>query len=141
MIRVIQNLFEKNQRKKNLLAFLNEMERNLELFYVIDQRQFVTQGFSMDSWNLVKDSDMVKKHESIKIYGRSLESFNKHFKEFKEYEQWYASDMTNKTPENAKKLHAMKHDMDQKIKGLEPIIILAGQELEKEMLRLGLLSK
>jgi len=37
-------------------------------------------------------------------------------------------------------LHALKDELDGKIMGLEAVIILAGQDLEREMLQLGLLK-
>ena len=41
------SIFKKNskdeQLRKNLFDFLAEMEKNLEFFYVMDQRQFITQ--------------------------------------------------------------------------------------------------
>ena len=126
--------------KKDLLAFLAEMEKNLELFYVMDQRQFILGGFSTDAWGPVRDTDIVRKHEPIRLYNSAVEEFNRLFKEHKEYETWYASDMNNKTQDNAKKLHGMKQDLDRRLKGMEAVIILAGQALEKEMLAMGLLK-
>jgi len=34
----------------------------------------------------------------------------------------------------------MKHELDLKLKGMEAVIILAGQDLEREMVQLGLLK-
>lgn len=134
-----QDSKEQKLRKK-LFDFLAQMEKNLELFYVMDQRQFILNGFLVDLWPSVKDLDIIKKHESIAFYAKSLEDFNHSFKAHKEYEAWYVGDLKNKNPENAKKLHAMKHELDIKLKNLEAVIILAGQDLEKEMLKLGLLK-
>lgn len=140
MIPLISKFQQEQQMKKNLLAFLEEMEKNLETFYVMDQRQFITQGFSLRAWATVKENPQIKKHESIVVCQKELESFNLLFKEHKEYEIWYTSDINHKTPENAKKLHGMKHDLDKKLKAMEALIIPAGQALEKEMLDLGLLK-
>jgi hypothetical protein len=138
------SIFNKNskegQLKKNLLDFLGEMEKNLELFYVMDQRQFITSGYLTDIWPLVKDLDMIKNHETIVKYAQATESFNLSLKAYKEYENWYTGDSNNKTPENSRKLHALKHDLDEKLKGMEAVIIPAGQDLEREMLKLGLLK-
>jgi hypothetical protein len=128
------------QTKKQLFALLAEMEKNLEYFYVMDQRQFITHGFLIEVWPQVKDMEFVKKHASIIKYGQAMEDFNHALKAQKEYEAWYTSDIKNKTPENAKKLHAMKHELDARVKTLEAIIIPAGQDLEREMLQLGLLK-
>jgi len=126
--------------KKNLLDFLAEMEKNLETFYVMDQRQFITYGFSMDKWPLVKDLDIIKKHGTIARYAKAIEEFNASLKAFKEYESWYTGDLKNKTPEGSRKLHAMKHELDERIRAMEALIIPAGQDLEREMLQLGLLK-
>ncbi len=128
------------QVRKNLFDFLAEMETNLEFFYVMDQRQFITHGFVIDVWPLVKDLDIIKGHETIEKYAKSIGDFNRSLKEHKEYEAWYISDGKNKTPENARKLHALKNGLDVSLRSLEAVIILAGQDLEREMVKLGLLK-
>ena len=138
------SIFRKNsadgQLRKDLFDFLAEMERNLELFFVMDQRQFITSGFLTDVWPRVKDVDIIKRHESIVVYARATEDFNNALKAHKEYEAWYTGDIKNKTPEGARKLHALKAELDLKLKGFEALIIPAGQDLEREMLKLGLLK-
>ena len=140
MFALFKQLAQKHQQKKNLTVFLAEMEKNLETFYVMDQRQFITQGFLLKSWEAVKNEPLVTKHESILVCIRAFEDFNRLFKGLKEFESWYTSDMQRKTPENARKLHSMKHELDKKLKAMEAIIIPAGQALEREMLQLGLLK-
>ena len=98
---------KEGQLKKDLFDFLAEMEKNMESFYVMDQRQFITHGFLMDVWPVVKDIDIIKRHDSIISYAKSIEDFNHSFKAHKEYEVWYSADLKNKTPESAKKLHAL----------------------------------
>jgi len=128
------------QMKKDLLVFLAEMEKNLEFYYVMDQRQFITHGFLTDFWPKVRDFESIKKYQSILTYGKAIEDFNNAYKTYKDFETWYTSDVNNKTPENSKKLHALKHGLDHKVQEMESIIILAGQDLEREMLNLGLLK-
>jgi len=129
------------QLGKDLFDFLAEMEKNLEIFFVMDQRQFITGGFLTDAWLQVKDLEILKRHETIVLYARDIETFNRSLKAYKDYEIWYTSDVNNKTPEGSRKLHALKHELDTKLKSLEAVIILAGQDLEREMLQLGLLKK
>jgi hypothetical protein len=131
---------EEEQLRQNIFAFLAEMEKNMELFYVSDQRQFITGGFVNDVWPRVCDLDMIKRHESIRVYDRAVEDFNLNFKLHKEYEAFYSGDMKNRSPENARKLHVLKDALDQKLIGMEAVIIRAGQDLEREMLQLGLLK-
>ena len=126
--------------KKDLFDFLAELEKNLELFYVMDQRQFITNGFLTDVWSRVKEMDLIKKHETVIQYARAVQNFNLGLKAHKDYEAWYVGDVNNKNPENARKLHALKNDLDLKLKDLEALIILAGQDVEREMLKLGLLK-
>lgn len=137
------SIFKKNLKdeklKKILFDFLAEMEKNLEFYYVMDQRQFITHGFLTDMWPLVQNMDIIKKHETIALYAKAMEDFNNSLKIYKEYEIWYTGDIKNKNPENARKLHALKHELDQKLKVMEALIITAGQDLEREMLKLGLL--
>jgi hypothetical protein len=141
MLDIIQSWRLKKNLKKQLLALLDEMEKNLETYFVIDQRQFITGGFAMTVWEKTKDLDVVKKHADIKRYGTVLTEFNAAFAENKAYEQWYTSNIEHKTPENAKKLHALKNALDARVKTLEAIIIPAGQALEKELLNLGFITE
>ena len=140
MFSIFKKRTEEEQLKKNLFDFLAEMEKNMELFYVMDQRQFITSGYLTEMWPRVNGIDIIKKHESIGVYARSMEDFNQALKVHKDYEVWYTGDVNNKTPENSRKLHALKHELDLKLKGMEAIIILAGQDLEREMVKLGLLK-
>jgi hypothetical protein len=140
MFSIFKNDPKDGQSGKNLFDFLAEMEKNLEFFYVMDQRQFITHGFLTDCWPRVCDMDIIKQHETIAQYARGAEDFNHSLTAYKEYEAWYTGDVKNKTPEGARKLHALKHDLDQKLKTMEALIIPAGQDLEREMVKLGLLK-
>ena len=141
MFSFFKNASKDEQLKKNLFYFLAEMEKNLEFFYVMDQRQFITHGFLMDVWPRVKEIDIIKRHESIVRYATGLEDFNGSLKAYKDYEAWYTGNVNNKNAENARKLHALKNELDRKLKYLEALIIPAGQDLEREMLQLRLLTQ
>jgi hypothetical protein len=140
MLDIFNSWRPKTTLKKNLLAFLDEMEKNLETYYVMDQRQFITVGFTMIVWEQVKNLNFIKNQESIQIYAKALLDFNNAYAEQKSYEQWYTSDLKNKSPENAKKLHALKNGLNDRVRALEVIIIPAGQALEKELLNLGFIT-
>ncbi len=127
--------------KKQLIDFLNEMDKNLELFYVMDQRQFILGGFSDQQWERVKDLGPIKSYESITLYIEAIKDFNQSWLDFKKYEQWYTGDIQHKNQDNAKKLHAMKHELDLKLKAMEAKIIPAGQDLERELLKLGFIKE
>ncbi len=135
------SIFKKKfNAERSLFDLLNEMEKNLENFYVMDQRQFITQGYLTDAWDKVKDLGLIKRHETIVKYAAVMEDFNNSLKAYKEFETWYTQDINRKTPETARKLHDMKNALDAKLKGMEALIIYAGQDLEREMLQLGLLK-
>src|SRR5277367_3595046 len=115
MFSIFNNNTKDGQLKKDLFDFWAEMEKNMEFFYVMDQRQFITSGFLTDIWPLVKDMDIIKRHESITNYAKAAQDFNDALKAHKEYEAWYIGDIKNKTPENGRKLHALKHELDAKL--------------------------
>ena len=140
MFSIFNNKSKDGQLKKNLFDFWTEMEKNLELFYVMDQRQFITRRFLNEIWPRVREFDLIKKHDTIGKYAKAIEDFNQALKAHKEYEIWYTGDIKNKTPENARKLHALKNELDVKLREMEALIIPAGQDLEREMVQLGLLK-
>jgi len=140
MFSIFKNNSNEKQLRKSLFDFHAEMDKNMEIFFVMDQRQFITHGFLTEQWPLVNGIDIIKKHETIAKYALATVDFNSSWKAFKDYEAWYTGDVNNKSPENARKLHAQKHELDLKLKAMEAIIILAGQDLEREMVQLGLLK-
>ena len=140
MFSIFNRNSKEQQLRRDIFAFWVEMDKNMELFYVADQRQFISDVFLIDLWPRVRDLDMIKRQEAILIYAKAIEDFNHAFKVYKGYEAFYSGDMKNRNPENARKLHALKHELDQKLWGMEALIIPAGQDLEREMLQLGLLK-
>jgi len=98
MFSIFKHNSEEEQLKRNYLISVRIGEKP-EIFYVMDQRQFITHGFLMDKWPLVKDLDIIKKHETITRYVKAIEMFNGSLKAFKDFESWYTADINNKTPE------------------------------------------
>ena len=76
MFSFFKNNSKEEQLNRNLIDYLAEMEKNLEMFYVMDQRQFITGGFLTDVWPRVKELDIIKRHETLAIYARAMEEFN-----------------------------------------------------------------
>jgi len=140
MFSIFNKKSKEEQLKKDLFDFLAEMEKNMELFYVMDQRQFITSGYLTQLWPRVSHIEIINKHRTIVEYARAMEDFNRSLKAHKDYENWYTGDINNKSPENARKLHALKNELDLKLKDMEAVIIQAGQDLEREMVKLGLLK-
>ena len=114
------SIFKKNtnsgQSRKDLFDFLAELVKNLEFFYVMDQRQFIESNFEMKAWHKAQQVQDFSFDERLKHYAYIMEEFNKSYAAFKEFERWYASDLKNKTPENAKVLHTQKQELEKRIK-------------------------
>ena len=45
MFSIFKRNSEEQRLRRNIFAFWAEMDKNMELFYVADQRQFITGGF------------------------------------------------------------------------------------------------
>lgn len=140
MITKLKTWMKDRSQRQQIMDFLDEMDKNLELFYVMDQRQFITSMFSLKYWPRVKDVPLIAKHESVRHYASALQKFNQDYEEHKKFESWYSGDMNHKTPDNAKKLHAQKQDLEAQLRKLEAVIIPAGQDIEREMVALGYLK-
>ena len=128
------------QIKKSLLPLLDEMEKNLEKYYVMDQRQFIESGFGMEAWARAQKLQDFSFDDRLKHYAYILEEFNKFYVAFKEYERWYASDLKNKTADNARQLHTQKEELQKRMRKLDRVIIPAGQVLEKKLLEMKILK-
>ena len=122
--------------KKVLMPFYEELTKNLEIFYVMDQRQFIDMEFQFVRWQQARSVMDFGFARQILDYAKELEDFNRSYRDFKEYERWYASDLKNKSPENARKLHEQKHALEQRLKQMDKVIISAGEQLELKLLEL-----
>ena len=140
MLLFINELFLRRRIKGLLLPLLEEMEENLERFYVMDQRQFIESDFMLSAWQKAQTLQDFTFDERIKHYAYILEEFNKGYASYKEFEKWYAGDLKNKTPENAKILHAQKQELEKRMKKLDRVIIPAGQALEKKLLDMKIIK-
>ena len=134
MFAFINDFLNKRHSKHLLLPFYTEIKANLERFWVMDQRQFIDGGFQTQKWDQIKLQNGVQFGDKVKRYTEAIVEFNTMFDTFKEYERWYASDLKNKTPENAKKLHSQKSELDRRLKTLDEVIIPAGEELERMLI-------
>ena len=140
MIKFFTEFQKKRRVQRLLLAFYDEIKKNLERFYVMDQRQFIDGGFQDTCWQGIKSDHEFNFSPKITYYGSAIEAFNQAFADFKEHERWYSADLKNKTPENAKKLHSQKHELDLKLKKMDDVIIPAGEELEKFLIEQGIIK-
>lgn len=141
MLGFLKSLTPQSKDARVLMPFYGELKKNLEIYHVMDQRQFIDMEFKADVWLKVKTQDTVRSFDKVMIYGRAIEDFNQFYRDFKEFEKWYASDMTNKTRDNAQKLHTQRSELEGKLKALYPVICHAGEQVEYKLIDLGLLKK
>jgi predicted MPP superfamily phosphohydrolase len=141
MFDLIKGLTREGRSNKALMKFYEELKKNLEIFYVMDQRQFIDMEFRAVEWNRIKAMDMSKSYPKVLAYGAAVEDFNAFYRQFKEFEKWYAADMANKTKDNAQKLHTQRSELEAKLKTMYPVICAAGEELEYKLIDLGLIKQ
>ena len=120
----------KHGRKRNfLLELLNEVNTNMERFYVIDQRQFISMNFEMQAWEEARHFSGADFPSEVKEYATALEDFNRTFDDCRACEEVYSSSIENKTLEAAKVLHAKKEALEEKFKNIQPRILTAQKAL------------
>ena len=141
MFGLLKGLTREGKNNKALMRFYEELKKNLEIFYVMDQRQFIDMEFKSAEWEKIKSAPFAQPFSKVQAYGRAVEDFNQFYRQFKEFEKWYAADMANKTRENAQKLHTQRSDLDGKLKTMYPVICEAGAELEYKLIDLGLIKQ
>jgi hypothetical protein len=140
MFDLLKQLTPQGRAGKSLMQFYDELKKNLEIFYVMDQRQFIDMEFRSVQWQKIK-AEAVKSYPKVAAYGAAVEDFNAFYRQFKEFEKWYAADMANKTKENAQKLHTQRSELESKLKTMYPVICQAGAELEYKLIDLGLIKQ
>ena len=96
MLKYIKNINSNSKRDALLLSFLQEVKRNLETFYVIEQRRQKTL-FSLDCWDRIKDREEFSWPNDILKYVYMLKEFNNKLEDVINYQNWYMSDLNNKT--------------------------------------------
>jgi hypothetical protein len=141
MLKIFQQWKEKKAQQKLWLEFHEELAKNLESYYVMDQiGRF--RFFRMESWQKLKNSNPppVCQNTAITTYISRLEEYNSLLDDFTKYEQWYASDLNNKTPANGRILHEKREKAREKFQGLEPIIKSALHSFENHLLEVKLLK-
>ncbi len=141
MFGLLKNLTPQGRLGRVLMPFYGELKKNLEIYHVMDQRQFMDMEFKSEVWKEIKTSAHIQSFDKVQAYGKKIEEFNQLFRGFKEFEKWYASDMANKTRENAQKLHTQRGELESQLKGLYPVICRAGEQIEYQLIALGLIKQ
>lgn len=129
---------EYRQRKtihRTLISLHGEIDKNLENFFVMEQLGRL-RFFTLEVVGRVLENTRFALDESVKIYARTVEDYNRTLKEFQDYEQWYnTEDLSRKTKENGLALHAQKDAAQAKFKNLEKVILAAKKNTEEELSR------
>lgn len=141
MLGLLKSFTAQGRQGKVLMPFYDELKKNLEIYHVMDQRQFIDLEFKTNVWQKIKSTDAIHSFEKVCLYGQKIEEFNQFYRNFKEFEKWYASDMTNKTRENAQKLHDQRSQLESHIKEIYPVICRAGEQIEYKLIALGLIKQ
>ena len=132
MFKFFQNFKKKRETKRLLLGFYEEIKRNLELYYVMNQLgEF--RLFCLDYCRRIKDNPVISSDERILICLEKIEDFNRIMTEFSQYQEWYNLDINNKTRENAQTLHSHKENVFEKLKGIDRVISVAKKALERKL--------
>jgi len=131
MLRFLEQWQARKARRKLLLEFYEELRKNLESYYVMDQLARF-RFFRMETWAKLKSlgDRGILEDAMIVAYVRRLEEYNSLLGDFTKFEQWY-SDLNNKTPANARILHDKREEPRMKFEGLEGVIKSAVQSFEK----------
>ena len=126
--------FLRRRPQKNfLMALWNEVNGNLERYYVVEQRQFITEPFDIEAWEEARMFSRLQFSSGLLEYAAAVRDFNAALKDMKEFEGIYSSSIEKKTRANAEVLHAKKEALEEKLQYLRPVIVSAQKAL-REML-------
>ena len=131
---------QKQDRRKILLEFYREVEKNWESVHVMRQRG-VLDKFTLEIWRKIKDRPELKIDRRVIAYGIPFTTYNAVMDEFKKFEQWYAAYLKNKTTESARILHEKKQAASEKFKGLLDAAAEAKNILERDFLAEKILTQ
>jgi hypothetical protein len=129
MFSAFQEWRKTGREKKIWQAFEREVQKNLELCYVMSQlgqKKF----FLLESWQAIKDSASLPHNEPFLDYAGFLAEYNHLFQQAKDYEAWYSSDLERMSQENAKILHDKVEAVEEKFQEAQGAIHRTVQELK-----------
>jgi len=86
--------------KKAWLAFYAEAQKNFEQFHVMDQLNRFRR-FQQDVYKSIKNNDDFKLDQIMLDYTNAVEQYNDIFDDYHKFEEFYGSDVKNKTKDNA----------------------------------------
>ncbi len=106
-----------------------EANRNLERYYVSEQRRFITDAFEIQVLEAAQTYLVINFPEEVISYADAVIDFNATLKDVKDLEAVYISNLAHKTRENAERLHSKKEALEQKMLRMKPIIVSAQKSL------------
>lgn len=115
-----------------LLNFYQEVAQNWESWHVMHQRN-VFHTFSLSWGHYLERDNASRDNQKIQTYLKVLLDYNQNMDDFEKYEQWYVSDIKNKTTDNARVLHDKREVVATKFKGLLAVIEPLKKELEQQL--------
>lgn len=130
---LLRPFFKRRHRKNFLLLLWHEMNANMERYYVIDQRQFITAPFEMGAWDEAERFSGQKFPLEVLDYAVALEEFNAALADVQLFEGKYLSSLEHKTLENAQILHDKKEALELKVKTIQQKIVSAQNALRAMM--------
>ncbi len=120
------------KRRKIIRQILREVERNLEAYHVMRQldqcRQFKlsVRGQGIPGEDLPWPSD-------VQNYMERLGEYNQAVEDAQAYERWYRLSTENQSQETARRLHALQERVEEKLPGLQSVILTARKVIQKEL--------
>ena len=124
MLSFIKGFRKVREERRAWLDFYEEIEKNLESYYVMFQLGRL-RFFQLEHWLKQGANPAVVSDRNVQHYGQRLQEYNQILEGFKKFEQWYASDINNKTKENGVLLHQKREEAETKFNGLESVILEA----------------
>ncbi|MFA5087890.1 MAG: hypothetical protein WC552_02510 [Candidatus Omnitrophota bacterium] len=127
----LDNLRKRRRRRDLWSALHAELDRNLELCHVFQQRG-VLDKFYLDAWRQIKDQLASPEGEFIADQLRRVEIYNELMEEIRLFEKNYSADVANKTLANAKELHRKKEAAWEKFESI-PLALRAVREVDRNL--------
>ncbi len=101
------------------------MNTNVERFFVVEQRQFITESFDTLEIQRVISMSGVNLPAEICAYRQGIEAFNRALKDAKDFEEGSYKSAEQKTRANAEVLHQKKEKVEELFKTLRPVMMAA----------------
>jgi hypothetical protein len=102
-----------------------EMNTNVERFFVVEQRQFITEFFDTQEIQRVIGMPRINLPAEIGAYQQGIEMFNAALKDAKDFEESSYKSAEQKTRANAEVLHQKKEKVEELFKTLRPVMMAA----------------